>query len=56
MTSRTMQHDRDRVSHDKGRVAFAEPVAPKPVVSAQNLVRRYGEGDTAVDALRVVSV
>ena len=56
MTSRTMQHDRDRVSHDDRRVAFAEPVAPKPVVSAQNLVRRYGEGDTAVDALRGVSV
>ena len=56
MTSRTMQHDRDRVSHDNRRVAFAEPAAPKPVVSAQNLVRRYGEGDTAVDALRGVSV
>ena len=57
MESRTIQHDRDRVSHDNGRVSFAErPAAPQPVVSAQNLVRRYGEGDTAVDALRGVSV
>ena len=57
MESRTIQHDRDRVSHGNGRVSFAEPPsAPQPVVSAQNLVRRYGEGDTAVDALRGVSV
>ena len=57
MESRTIQHERDRVGHDKGRVAFAEsPAARQPVVSAQNLVRRYGEGDTAVDALRGVSV
>ena len=56
MESRTIQHDRDRVSHGNGRVAFAEPAAPQPVVSAQDLVRRYGEGDTAVDALRGVSV
>jgi putative ABC transport system ATP-binding protein len=56
METRTIQHNRDRVGHDNGRVAFAEPVAPQPVVSAQNLVRRYGEGDTAVDALRGVSV
>ena len=57
MESRTIQHERDRVGHDNGRVAFAEsPAAPQPVVSAQNLVRRYGEGDTAVDALRGVSV
>ena len=27
-----------------------------PVVTAANVVRRYGEGDTAVDALRGVSV
>ena len=27
-----------------------------PAVSAQDLVRRYGEGDTAVDALRGVSL
>ena len=57
MESRTIQHDRDRVSHGNGRVSFAEPTAaPQPVVSAQDLVRRYGEGDTAVDALRGVSV
>jgi putative ABC transport system ATP-binding protein len=57
MESRTIQHERDRVSHGNGRVSFAErPAAPQPVVSAQNLVRRYGEGDTAVDALRGVSV
>src|SRR6187551_2252349 len=29
---------------------------PATVVSARNLVRRYGAGDTAVDALRGVSV
>src|SRR5687768_18380093 len=29
---------------------------PTAVVSARNVVRRYGEGDTAVDALRGVSV
>ena len=56
MESRTIQHERDRVSHDNGRVAFADAGSTKPVVSAQNLVRRYGEGDTAVDALRGVSV
>jgi putative ABC transport system ATP-binding protein len=28
----------------------------KPVVSARDLTRRYGEGDTAVDALRGVSL
>ena len=32
---------------------FAPPAA---VVSARDLVRRYGSGDTAVDALRGVSV
>jgi putative ABC transport system ATP-binding protein len=35
-----------------------EPVAPtsSAVITARHLVRRYGEGDTAVDALRGVSV
>jgi putative ABC transport system ATP-binding protein len=56
METRTIEHNRDRVGHDKGRVAFAEPVARQPVVTATDLVRRYGEGDTAVDALRGVSV
>jgi len=28
----------------------------EPVVSATDLTRRYGEGDTAVDALRGVSL
>src|SRR6476659_10004361 len=56
METRTIEHNRDRVGHDNGRVAFSEPVAPQPVVSAQDLVRRYGDGDTAVDALRGVSV
>ena len=33
-----------------------QPVAPPTaVVSARDLVRRYGSGDTAVDALRGVS-
>jgi putative ABC transport system ATP-binding protein len=32
------------------------PTASTAVVSARDLVRRYGEGDTAVDALRGVSV
>jgi putative ABC transport system ATP-binding protein len=45
--------------------AYLEPVAapyeradrtPHAVVTARDLVRRYGEGDTAVDALRGVSV
>ena len=29
---------------------------PRPVVKGTDIVRRYGEGDTAVDALRGVSV
>ena len=29
---------------------------PAPVVTARDVVRRYGEGDTAVDALRGVSL
>src|SRR5437588_5439901 len=37
--------------------AVAGETAPTgPVVSAQNVVRRYGEGETAVDALRGVSL
>ncbi|HYX89056.1 MAG TPA: ABC transporter ATP-binding protein [Gaiellaceae bacterium] len=36
-------------------VESAAPLAG-PVVSATNLVRRYGEGDTAVEALRSVSL
>jgi putative ABC transport system ATP-binding protein len=37
---------------------YAEPraVAAAPVVSARELTRRYGEGDSAVDALRGVSL
>src|SRR5690349_8534475 len=36
---------------------LAEPaIAPAAVVTARDVVRRYGEGDTAVDALRGVSV
>src|SRR4051812_30540820 len=31
-------------------------VVPAAVVTARDVVRRYGEGDTAVDALRGVSV
>src|SRR3954452_14701078 len=31
-------------------------VAPGPVVEARELTRRYGEGDTAVDALRGVDL
>ena len=31
-------------------------IAPATVVTARDVVRRYGEGDTAVDALRGVSV
>jgi len=34
----------------------APAIAPATVVSARDLVRRYGEGDTAVDALPGVSV
>jgi putative ABC transport system ATP-binding protein len=33
-----------------------EQVAPGPVVEAHELTRRYGEGDTAVDALRGVDL
>src|SRR3954469_4910587 len=34
----------------------APPTASTAVVSARDLVRRYGHGDTAVDALRGVSL
>jgi putative ABC transport system ATP-binding protein len=36
--------------------AAREHAAPAPVVEARELTRRYGEGDTAVDALRGVSL
>jgi putative ABC transport system ATP-binding protein len=36
--------------------ALAQPGEVAPVVSARDLTRRYGEGDTAVDALRGVSL
>jgi len=57
MQPRTITYDTSSTGHDDGLVAVAERPAPAtPVVSAQNLVRRYGDGDTAVDALRGVSV
>jgi putative ABC transport system ATP-binding protein len=34
----------------------AQAEESEPVVSATDLTRRYGEGDTAVDALRGVSL
>src|SRR3954452_23379016 len=39
-------------------LSVPQPLAPVPaaVVTARDVVRRYGEGDTAVDALRSVSV
>ena len=37
-------------------VQNGQPTIPAPVVTATDVVRRYGEGDTAVDALRGVSV
>jgi putative ABC transport system ATP-binding protein len=36
--------------------AGADPFVPHAVVTARDVVRRYGDGDTAVDALRSVSV
>src|SRR4051794_20749001 len=36
--------------------AAQEHSAPAPVVEARELTRRYGEGDTAVDALRGVTL
>src|SRR6059058_780002 len=43
-----------QVQSDVGVVPM--PALSPPVVSASGLVRRYGEGDTAVDALRDVSL
>ena len=37
-------------------VATAEPAYRGPAVSATNLTRRYGEGETAVEALRGISL
>ena len=37
-------------------VQNGHPAIPAPVVTATDVIRRYGEGDTAVDALRGVSV
>ena len=37
-------------------IATSAERAPNVVVAARNLTRRYGEGDTAVDALRGVSL
>ncbi len=37
-------------------VQNGHPAIPAPVVTATDVVRRYGEGETAVDALRGVSV
>jgi putative ABC transport system ATP-binding protein len=37
-------------------VQNGRPTIPAPVVTASGVVRTYGEGDTAVDALRGVSV
>src|SRR5262249_35198287 len=65
MAARAPPGDSDRVKTSEGEamsqaVAFSvmEPddVAADAVVSARHLSRRYGEGDTAVDALRGVSV
>jgi putative ABC transport system ATP-binding protein len=39
-----------------GAATAAEQARTGPVVSARELTRRYGEGDTAVDALRGVSL
>jgi putative ABC transport system ATP-binding protein len=39
-----------------GAATAAEEARTGPVVSARDLTRRYGEGDTAVDALRGVSL
>src|SRR4029079_7312363 len=43
-------------THGVHRMSATILNASATVVSARNLVRRYGEGDTAVDALRGVSV
>jgi putative ABC transport system ATP-binding protein len=48
------------IQHDPGELAAEDRtnghLTSAPVVSASELTRRYGEGDTAVDALRGVSV
>jgi putative ABC transport system ATP-binding protein len=44
------------MSETMTRTAPIQAPALKPVVSAQDVTRRYGEGDTAVDALRGVSL
>src|SRR4051812_3288533 len=55
METSTIWHEDDR--QDDGRLAVVDPrPAEQPVVTAHELVRRYGEGDTTVDALRGVSV
>src|ERR1051326_8526924 len=36
--------------------AAADGIAPGPVVEAHELTRRYGQGDTAVDALRGIDL
>src|SRR5262245_942522 len=55
-----MPHCRHRtggqMSETKTTPAPAQPADLQPVVSATDLTRRYGEGDTAVDALRGVSL
>ena len=43
-------------AHMAATAAAGEAPAAGPVVSATDLTRRYGEGDTAVDALRGVSL
>src|SRR4051812_47640742 len=39
-----------------GHPAAASPVATQRVVAADSLTRRYGEGESAVDALRGVTL
>ena len=41
-------------SHN-GAIAASEPEPVAPAVAAQDVTRRYGEGEFAVDALRGVS-
>src|SRR4051794_561317 len=46
-----------RTMQSAATLQLAEPaVTPAAVVTARDVVRRYGDGDTAVDALRGVSV
>ena len=44
------------IEHDALRRARPPHPRTRPVVAARDLVRRYGEGETAVDALRGVSL